>query len=216
MCAKNYILYPNPDYTPITDTLEDGTIVALDIESKIWATDDQRLFKLTDLGDWIPVHIRRYPDFVWKPYAHSTYPVINYSNERNTPYHPHNVVARAWLGATPKGYEVDHINGDKQDCTLSNLRLVPSTINHRDGGYLTKLRNKGIDPTYYANKFLLRFFERMTEFKATYSTSAYVNLDRTTLLKLLVEPEYRVGPPLDPAAEPNKYYDPFIERDDPA
>lgn len=210
---KNYILYPNPDYTPITDTLDDGTIVALDIESKIWATDDQRLFKLTDLGDWIPVPIRRYPNFVWKPNAHSTYPVIDDRNHRGTPYHPHNVVARAWLGATPKGYEVDHINGDKQDCALSNLRFVPSTINHRDGGYLTKLRNKGINPTYYANKFLLRFFERMTEFKATHSTSAYVNLDRTTLLKLLVSPEYTVGQPLDCSAEPNKYYDPFCERD---
>jgi hypothetical protein len=27
---------------------------------------------------------------------------------------------------------------------------------------------------------------------------------------------YHIGQPLDPAAEPNKYYDPFIERDDPA
>ena len=71
---KNYILYPNPDYQPITDTLDDGTVVALDLESKIWATDDDRLFKQTDLGNWIPVPIRRYPDFVRKPNTHSTYP----------------------------------------------------------------------------------------------------------------------------------------------
>ena len=192
---KNYILYPNPDYKPITDTLDDGTVVALDLESKIWATDDDRLFKLSDLGDWVPVPIYCYPDFVRKPYAHSTYPVIDYRNHRGTPYHPHNIVARAWLGATPKGYEVDHINGDRQDCTLANIRLVPIWLNHRDGGYLTKLRNQGIDPTYYANKFLLRFFERMTEFKATHSRYVYVNLDRTALLKLLVTPEFTVGNP---------------------
>ena len=192
---KNYILYPNPDYKPITDTLDDGTVVALDLESKIWATDDDRLFKLSDLGDWVPVPIYCYPDFVRKSNTHSTYPVIDYRNHRGTPYHPHNIVARAWLGATPKGYEVDHINGDRQDCTLANIRLVPIWLNHRDGGYLTKLRNQGIDPTYYANKFLLRFFERMTEFKATHSRYVYVNLDRTALLKLLVTPEFTVGNP---------------------
>ena len=197
MCAKNYILYPNPDYKPITDTLDDGTVVALDLESKIWATDDDRLFKLSDLGDWVPVPIYCYPDFVRKSNTHSTYPVIDYRNHRGTPYHPHNIVARAWLGATPKGYEVDHINGDRQDCTLANIRLVPIWLNHRDGGYLTKLRNQGIDPTYYANKFLLRFFERMTEFKATHSRYVYVNLDRTALLKLLVTPEFTVGAPHD-------------------
>ena len=189
------ILYPNPDYKPITDSLDDGTVVALDLESKIWATDDDRLFKLSDLGDWVPVPIYCYPDFVRKSNTHSTYPVIDYRNHRGTPYHPHNIVARAWLGATPKGYEVDHINGDRQDCTLANIRLVPIWLNHRDGGYLTKLRNQGIDPTYYANKFLLRFFERMTEFKATHSRYVYVNLDRTALLKLLVTPEFTVGNP---------------------
>lgn len=195
MCAKNYILYPNPDFKPITDTLDDGTVVALDLESKIWATDDDRLFKLSDTGNWIPVPIHRYPDFVRKPNTHSTYPVIDYRNHRGTPYHPHNIVARAWLGATPKGYEVDHINGDRQNCTLANLRLVPSTINHRDGGYLTKLRNQGINPTYYANKFLLRFFERLTEFKATHSDSEYKNLSRTALMEILVSPEFQVESP---------------------
>ncbi len=192
---EKFILYPNPDFKPITDTLDDGTVVALDLESKIWATDDDRLFKLSDLGDWVPVPIYCYPDFVRKSNTHSTYPVIDYRNHRGTPYHPHNIVARAWLGATPKGYEVDHINGDRQDCTLANIRLVPIWLNHRDGGYLTKLRNQGIDPTYYANKFLLRFFERMTEFKATHSRYVYVNLDRTALLKLLVTPEFTVGNP---------------------
>lgn len=198
MCAKNYILYPNPDYKPITDTLDDGTVVALDLESKIWATDDDRLFKLSDTGNWIPVPIRRYPDFVRKPNTHSTYPVIDYRNHRGTPYHPHNIVARAWLGPTPAGWQVDHINGNRQDSRLSNIRLVPIWLNHRNGGYLTKLRNQGIDPTYYANKFLLRFFERMTEFKATHSRYVYVNLDRTALLKLLVSPEFQVGDPHDP------------------
>ena len=192
---KNYILYPNPDFKPITDTLDDGTVVALDLESKIWATDDDRLFKLSDTGNWIPVPIHRYPDFVRKPNTHSTYPVISYSNERNSPYHPHNIVARAWLGPTPAGWQVDHINGNRQDSRLSNIRLVPIWLNHRDGGFLRKLRNKGIAPTYYSTPFLLRFFERMADFKATHSSTVYNDLTHKQLLEMLVSPEFQVGDP---------------------
>ena len=53
----------------------------------------------------------------------------------------------------------------------------------------------------------------MARKKKKLKTWKYQSLTRDDLLTMLVSPEYRVGPPLDPAAEPTKYYDPFIERD---
>ncbi len=114
-----------------------------------------------------------------------------------------------------KGEVVDHINGDLLNYSLDNIRIIHKSINRRDGGFLRKLRNKGIDPMMYSTAFLLRFFERMAKFKSSHSWRPYNRLTRDDLLTMLVSPEYRVGPPLDPAAEPTKYYDPFCERDDP-
>lgn len=112
-----------------------------------------------------------------------------------------------------KGEVVDHINGDVLNYSRDNIRVVHQSINNRDGGFLRKLRNKGIDPTMYSTRFLLRFFDRMAKFKSSHSWRPYNRLTREDLLTMLVSPEYKVGQPLDPAAEPRKYYDPFCERD---
>ena len=106
-----------------------------------------------------------------------------------------------------KGEVVDHINGDLLNYSLDNIRIIHKSINSRDGGFLRKLRNKGINPTYFATSFLLRFFDRMAEFKSTHTPYQYQKLSHDDLLKLLVEPEFRVGAPNDPAAEPLKYAD---------
>ena len=110
------------------------------------------------------------------------------------------------------GEVVDHINGDVLNYSRNNIRIIHKSINSRDGGFLRKLRNKGIAPTMYDQSFLLRFFKSMAR-KKKLKPWKYNRLTRDDLLTMLVSPEYRVGPPLDPAAEPTKYYDPFIERD---
>lgn len=48
------------------------------------------------------------------------------------PKHPsvHALVARAFIGPCPKGLEIDHINRDRKDNRVSNLRYVSRFDNH--------------------------------------------------------------------------------------
>ena len=105
----------------------------------------------------------------------------------------HVLMAITFMRKPRDGEQVDHINGNNSDFALSNLRIVPMEINNRDGGFLRKLRNKGIDPTMYAQAVLLQYFERMAAYKAGHSVSSYANLTRTDLLQLLVGPEFIIN-----------------------
>lgn len=47
------------------------------------------------------------------------------------------ILLHVWIwekinGAIPEGYEIDHENGIRWDCRLSNLRCIPKTINIRN------------------------------------------------------------------------------------
>lgn len=46
-------------------------------------------------------------------------------------YRVHRLVARAFLGACPDGYEVNHKDGVKTNCTVGNLEYVTSSENTR-------------------------------------------------------------------------------------
>lgn len=43
----------------------------------------------------------------------------------------HRVIAEAFLGPCPKGYEVDHINNDRKDNRLINLRYISKSENNK-------------------------------------------------------------------------------------
>jgi len=94
-------------------------------------------------------------------------------------------------GDIPKGYTIDHIDGDTFNNDIRNLRSIPDAINQRDGGFLRKLRNNGIRPKDYAG-VLLDYFERMAEFKSTHSESQYYHLTRDDLMRLLVGPQFTI------------------------
>lgn len=100
-------------------------------------------------------------------------------------------VYMAWVGLIPEGMTIDHIDGITTNNHYDNLRVLSNAENRRDGGFLAKLRNKGIRPEYYAKPYLLRYFRRMAEFKTTHTQNAYDNLTRTQLLEILVSDEYR-------------------------
>ena len=95
-----------------------------------------------------------------------------------------------WMAAgrtIPAGYTIDHINGCTTYNHIRNLRCIDSKTNLRDGGFLSKLRNKGIDPTAVKRNYLLRYYCRMAVFKATHSDRKYRRLSREQLLKFLLD-----------------------------
>ena len=85
----------------------------------------------------------------------------------------------------PAGMTIDHINGVTTDNSIANLRCVSNEINVRDGGFLTKLRNKGINPADIRRSYLLRYFDRMAHIKANISSRRYERLDRADLMTIL-------------------------------
>ena len=127
-----------------------------------------------------------------KPYAHGKNEYLKFKDAFGNHmgiYASHAV----WMAAgrtIPLGMTMDHIDGCTTNNDYRNLRCIDGKTNSRDGGFLKKLRNQKINPSDYATPFLLRFFDRMTDFRASRPKSAYDNLTRSDLLKLLVEPDY--------------------------
>ena len=92
MADKNFIIYPNPDYTPVTDMLADGTLVAYDDVSGNWSTRTGFIYRKGSNGAWIKKNISIWDKYVRRPNNHSRYPQI--SGYRK-PIDVHAVVARA-------------------------------------------------------------------------------------------------------------------------
>lgn len=191
--VKNYLSYPNPEFVPTVDSLPDGTLVAYDAASQLWATfETGQIFQKDANSNWTQQHPCGCTPIVRRPNRHSQYPLIWRGNTTIT---IHVIVARAWIGGIPKGWHVDHIDGNKFDVAVRNLRILPAWLNHRDGGFLRKLRHKKIDPTMFAQAVLLEYFERMAAYKAEHSQSSYAKLSRKELLQLMVGPKFTVGDP---------------------
>lgn len=59
------------------------------------------------------------------------YRVIHLKNkdDRSCHLYVHRIVWEAFHGSVPCGYEIDHISTDRNDCSLSNLRLVTHAEN---------------------------------------------------------------------------------------
>ncbi len=106
--------------------------------------------------------------------------------------HKHIFIHQAvWMAAgrtVPEGWELDHINGDKRDNSLPNLRTVTRQQNCRDGGFLIKLRNKKIDPVRIQRPYLLRYFDRMAVIKPALTEWKYHTLSRNDLQNILYMP----------------------------
>ena len=107
-------------------------------------------------------------------------------------HHKHILIHQAvWMAderEMPMGWELDHINGDKRDNSLQNLRVVTRQRNCRDGGFLTMLRNRKINPARIERTYLLRYFDRMAVIKPALSPWKYRNLLHIDMQKIIYLP----------------------------
>ena len=85
----------------------------------------------------------------------------------------------------PAGMTIDHIDGCTTNNYIGNLRCISNAINSRDGGFLRKLRNQGINPPTIPRWILLRYYGRMAHIKANISSHRYKHLDRADLMTIL-------------------------------
>jgi len=96
-----------------------------------------------------------------------------------------NMPAQHLYEKIPAGKSIDHIDGCTTNNFIRNLRCISLAINSRDGGFLRKLRNKGINPPEIRRPYLLRYFDRMAFIKATISGYRYRHLTRADLMTIL-------------------------------
>ena len=83
-------------------------------------------------------------------------------------YRMHQLMAKAWLGGIAEGEVPDHINGDIDNFSYANLRVVSREENDRCGGILKRLRrlaaeqnNPALDPLQWRQEDLLELFRRL-------------------------------------------------------
>lgn len=66
------------------------------------------------------------------------YPYVIFRDKK---YDVHLLVALAWIGVRKEGEEIDHINGNIDDCRMVNLRIVTKEENRRRAKILRRLRH---------------------------------------------------------------------------
>lgn len=96
-----------------------------------------------------------------------------------------------WMAAgrsIPEGMTMDHINGCTTDNRIENLRCIDNATNSRDGGFLRKLKKKGISPEAIGRTYLLRYFARMAKIKEAISYYKYRHLTFDQLRSILYLP----------------------------
>ena len=94
------------------------------------------------------------------------YPYVDF---RSKSYPVHILVTLAWLRARREGEEIDHINGNIDDCRLVNLRIVTKEENRRCAQILRRLRkaakqlkDPSLDPIHIPQSRLLKIFATLT------------------------------------------------------
>lgn len=130
----NIFIFPNPAFTPETRILPDGTCVAHYLDTPVWCSLAGAMYVLEGSTFKIRVVSGLTPQ---KNYGRKTcngcpigrsYPHFWY---RGRNYYAHKVMALSWIGPRPEGWQIDHLNGDICNWSITNLRIVTIAENHR-------------------------------------------------------------------------------------
>ena len=69
--------------------------------------------------------------------------------------------------------EIDHINGNKMDWSLNNLRQITKAENVRCAKILRAMRAVGLNPTSYKQEELLHIFDKYEINHEPYNDKSY-------------------------------------------
>ena len=86
-----------------------------------------------------------------------TYPNLSFCSQ-----YYHILMAIVWIGPIPEGHQVDHINGNLLDWSVSNLEYVTPKENIKRARLLRVLRSVGRDPKQMSREELLSIFSKYT------------------------------------------------------
>ena len=134
METRKFYGYPREGFVPETKQMPDGTLVAHAAGTPFWCTQDGRVFVLQG-NNWSqrkvsglighPAYGRRQPGGC---HSGERYPHLGHAGKN---YAAHKLMALAWMGPIPTGWEVDHLNGNILDWRLENLQVVTPEENRK-------------------------------------------------------------------------------------
>ena len=95
-------------------------------------------------------------------------------------------------GEIPEGYTIDHIDGNTMNNDISNLRAITEAINHRDAGFMRKMRNNGYSVAVHPTLVILAGYENMARWKEEHTETQYRCLRGKDLLRVFFGPKFTV------------------------
>ena len=169
---KKPILFRRDPNDPKQLILLNGTRISQGFEGVgVYASRGGRVYSLTAFG----LRPRRTRFLKKNNYGKKTsggtaqgqrYPYIMFQGRK---YEVHILVTLAWLRPRREGEEIDHINGNIDDCRLVNLRIVTKEENRRCAQILRRLRkaakqlnDPSLDPLNIPQSRLLKIFSTLT------------------------------------------------------
>lgn len=125
------------------------------------------------------------PRFLKSQFNSVGYPSVSiYKDGKRKAILLHNVVAELFLGERPKGMVVDHIDGDRSNCSVENLRY----ISQGENVMRSEVRSRYLNGRAY--KIEIKFNDHSYSFKSWSKTIEGLNLKKFSINRLKYDSDY--------------------------